>query len=145
MKCVCVCQHSISDSGKKRRASEKRKAIKNHSPSLERDSSASETSAPRGKRTAKKADDEESSERKLNRLKEKAAAAAAEVEDDGGDVAGDARSENNEYTVEPMSPQPGNKGARNVRSAVLSIDRAKGRAHSKQTESEDGAVSSSTF
>lgn len=116
---------------------------------MERDSSASETSAPRGKRAAKKADDEESAERKPNRMKEKAAAAAAaaaEVEDDGGDVAGDAsRSENNEYSVEPLSPQPGNKGARNVRSAVLSIDRAKGRSHSKQTESEDGAVSASTF
>lgn len=110
---------------------------------MERDSSASETSAPRGKRAAKKADDEGSAERKPNRMKEKTA--SAEVEDDGVDVTGDARSETNEYSVEPSSPPPGNKGPRNVRSAVLSIDRAKGRSHSKQTESEDGAVSASTF
>lgn len=131
-------QHSITDSGRRRRPSDKRKIAKTQqSPSLDHDTSASESSAPHGKRGAKKGDEEGSAGRKPARTKERN---AGEVEDDGADGNADVRSDN-DFSVEPSSPPSGAKALRSVRSAVLSVDRTKVRPASKPAEPEDGTVS----
>lgn len=126
-------QHSISDSGKRHRLSDKRKVAKTQkSPSIDRDTSASESSVPQGKRASKKGEDEGSVERKTTRAKER----NAEAEDDVIDATADGRSDNNDYSVEPSSPPSGTKAVRNIRSAVLSIDRTKNHPVTKQAEPE---------